>query len=45
MTLFSDLEHDRVMKASFLGEGCSISMASASMMTELIKNKSLQDVP
>ena len=44
MTLFLDLEHDRVKKAAFLGEGCSISMASASMMTELIENKSLKEI-
>ena len=44
MTLFLDLEQDRVKKAAFLGEGCSISMASASMMTELIQNKSLKEV-
>jgi nitrogen fixation protein NifU and related proteins len=44
MTLFLDLEQDRVKKASFLGEGCSISMASASMMTELIENRSLKEI-
>jgi nitrogen fixation protein NifU and related proteins len=44
MTLFLNLEQDRVKKAAFLGEGCSISMASASMMTELIENKSLQEI-
>ncbi|QGQ45732.1 Fe-S cluster assembly sulfur transfer protein SufU [Metabacillus sediminilitoris] len=44
MTLFLDLEQDRVRKAAFLGEGCSISMASASMMTELIENKSLKEI-
>jgi nitrogen fixation protein NifU and related proteins len=44
MTLFLELEHNRVKKAAFLGEGCSISMASASMMTELIENKSLKDI-
>ena len=44
MTLFLDLEQDRVKKAAFLGEGCSISMASASMMTELIENKSLKEI-
>lgn len=44
MTLFLELEQDRVKKAAFLGEGCSISMASASMMTELIENKSLQEI-
>lgn len=44
MTLFLDLEKDRVKKAAFLGEGCSISMASASMMTELIEDKSLKEI-
>jgi nitrogen fixation protein NifU and related proteins len=44
MTLFLDLEQDRVKKAAFLGEGCSISMASASMMTELIENRSLKEI-
>ena len=44
MTLFLDFEQDRVKKAAFLGEGCSISMASASMMTELIENKSLKEI-
>ncbi|MED4401990.1 Fe-S cluster assembly sulfur transfer protein SufU [Metabacillus fastidiosus] len=44
MTLFLDIEHNYVRKAAFLGEGCSISMASASMMTELIENKSLKEI-
>ncbi|MEJ9233086.1 SUF system NifU family Fe-S cluster assembly protein [Peribacillus butanolivorans] len=44
MTLFIDLEHNQVKKAAFLGEGCSISMASASMMTELIEKKSLKEI-
>ncbi|WP_338453308.1 SUF system NifU family Fe-S cluster assembly protein [Niallia oryzisoli] len=44
MTLFLNFEQDRIKKAAFLGEGCSISMASASMMTELIQNKSLKEV-
>ncbi|MFJ8067365.1 Fe-S cluster assembly sulfur transfer protein SufU [Peribacillus sp. NPDC096447] len=44
MTLFIELEHNQVKKAAFLGEGCSISMASASMMTELIENKSLKEI-
>ncbi|MED4533323.1 Fe-S cluster assembly sulfur transfer protein SufU [Metabacillus fastidiosus] len=44
MTLFLDIEHNYVRKAAFLGEGCSIIMASASMMTELIDNKSLKEI-
>ncbi|EPE63469.1 SUF system FeS assembly protein, NifU family [Exiguobacterium sp. S17] len=44
MTLYLELDGDHVKRVSFLGEGCIISMASASMMTELIANKSLADV-
>lgn len=44
MTLFVELEQNQVRRVTFLGEGCSISMASASMMTELIKNKSLKEI-
>lgn len=44
ITLFLDLENDRIKKAAFLGEGCSISMASASMMIELIEDKSVKEV-
>lgn len=44
MSLFLELHDNKVEDISFLGEGCAISMASASMMTELIKYKSLDDV-
>lgn len=44
MTLYTRLENDRIKDISFLGKGCSISMASSSMMTELIKGKSLEEV-
>lgn len=37
------IEDGRVEEAKFIGEGCSISMASASMMTEVITGKSIQD--
>ena len=33
----SDAEDDKIKDAKFVGEGCSISLASASMMTEAIK--------
>lgn len=36
-----DIEDDVVKDAKFEGEGCSISMSSASMMTQAIKGKSL----
>lgn len=35
---------DRVVDAAFKGSGCAISTASASMMTELIKGKTLAEV-
>ena len=37
------VEDDVVKDAKFEGEGCSISMASASMMTQLIKDKNVED--
>lgn len=37
------LNHGKVEDIRFSGQGCSISMASASMMTEAIKGKSLED--
>jgi nitrogen fixation protein NifU and related proteins len=38
-TVFVDLEDDRLKDVSFKGAGCSISTASASMMTESVKGK------
>ncbi|WP_078554538.1 Fe-S cluster assembly sulfur transfer protein SufU [Bacillus alkalicellulosilyticus] len=44
MTLFMEVSTDkRINDISFVGEGCSISMASASMMTELIKGVSVEE--
>src|SRR5690606_28237577 len=37
------VEDGIVKDAKFLGEGCSISMSSASMMTEAIKGKTVTD--
>lgn len=37
------VEDDKVKDAKFEGEGCSISMSSASMMTQAIKGKSIED--
>lgn len=37
------IEEGRVVDAKFEGEGCSISLASASMMTQLVKGKSVED--
>ncbi|GAA0303197.1 nitrogen fixation NifU-like protein [Gracilibacillus halotolerans] len=38
------LEEGKVKDAKFEGEGCSISMSSASMMTQAIKGKTLDEV-
>ncbi|WP_078428615.1 Fe-S cluster assembly sulfur transfer protein SufU [Alkalihalobacterium alkalinitrilicum] len=44
MTLYLKLSEEKVIEViSFIGEGCSISMASASMMTELLKGISLKE--
>jgi nitrogen fixation protein NifU and related proteins len=42
--VYLDLENDTVRDVSFEGEGCAISKASASLMTESIKGKSKADV-
>lgn len=38
------IENDRVRDISFEGTGCAISIASASMMTETVKGRTLSDV-
>lgn len=44
MTLFIDLSEDKIIdNISFIGEGCTISMASASIMTELLKGISINE--
>jgi nitrogen fixation NifU-like protein len=43
-TVYVRLEGDRVSDVAFKGSGCSISTASASMMTESVKGKSRSDV-
>ncbi|GKV66639.1 MULTISPECIES: Fe-S cluster assembly sulfur transfer protein SufU [Sporosarcina] len=40
--LTMNVEDDIVKEAKFEGEGCSISMASASMMTQMIKGKTTE---
>ena len=37
------VENDMVVDAKFEGEGCSISMSSASMMTQAIKGKPIEE--
>ena len=40
VTIFLDLDGDRLRDIGFVGSGCAISKASASMMTESLKGKS-----
>ncbi|MEB3102413.1 Fe-S cluster assembly sulfur transfer protein SufU [Ferviditalea candida] len=43
ITLQMRVEDGIVQEARFIGEGCSISMASASMMTDAVKGKTVED--
>ncbi|HSF29696.1 MAG TPA: SUF system NifU family Fe-S cluster assembly protein [Candidatus Tectomicrobia bacterium] len=43
VTVFLELDNDRVNNISFQGSGCAISTASASVMTETLKGKSLAE--
>jgi nitrogen fixation NifU-like protein len=43
VTVYARFEGDRVAEASFKGRGCSISQASASMMTERLRGKSRKE--
>lgn len=42
-TVYLSLDGDVVQDVSFVGKGCSISTASASMMTEALKGKTLAE--
>lgn len=42
--IFSRVEDGEVTDASFTGKGCAICTASASMMTQTIKNKKVEDI-
>lgn len=42
-TVYLDLEGDRVRDISFEGSGCAISKASASMMTQSVKGKTVAE--
>jgi nitrogen fixation NifU-like protein len=44
MYLSIDDEADRLVNVLFTGEGCTISQASASILTEMVKGKSLEDI-
>ncbi|MCM3748043.1 SUF system NifU family Fe-S cluster assembly protein [Paenibacillus pasadenensis] len=43
ISLQLQLDEGKVAEAKFTGEGCSISMSSASMMTEAVKGRTLEE--
>ena len=43
VTVFVNLDEDVVKEITFEGSGCAISTASASLMTEAVKGRSLED--
>lgn len=43
LQLYLKLEADRIVDISFEGSGCAISIASASMLTERLKGKTVQE--
>jgi nitrogen fixation NifU-like protein len=44
ITVFVDADDSKVHEVSFVGQGCSISQSSASMMTEAVAGKPIEDV-
>lgn len=43
LTLYLNVEGDTIKSASFKGQGCAISTASASLMTDMLKEKTIQE--
>jgi len=43
LVVYINLDGDTIIDVSFMGSGCAISKASASLMTDAIKGKSLAD--
>ena len=43
VTVYLAVEGDRIADVSFEGRGCAISTAAASLMTEVLKDKSIED--
>jgi nitrogen fixation protein NifU and related proteins len=43
LTIYLKLDGNRIVEASFEGRGCAISTASASLMTEIMKDKTLAE--
>ncbi|MCX7125662.1 MAG: SUF system NifU family Fe-S cluster assembly protein [Gammaproteobacteria bacterium] len=43
LTLFLKIENNKIIDASFEGSGCAISVSSASLMTEALKGKTIDE--
>jgi nitrogen fixation NifU-like protein len=43
VTVFLDLQDDRIQDVAFQGAGCAISTASASLMTEALKGRTVEE--
>jgi nitrogen fixation protein NifU and related proteins len=44
ISVYLDVDHNRVKEIGFEGSGCAISTASASLMTDAVKGKSKEEV-
>ena len=44
ITVYVNAEDGKVLEVSFVGQGCSISQSSASMMTEAVSGKTVEQV-
>jgi nitrogen fixation NifU-like protein len=44
ITVFAHAEDGKVLEVTFVGQGCSISQSSASMMTEAVSGKTVDEV-
>lgn len=44
VTVYAQLERSRVSRVTFTGDGCIISQAAASMLTEHVHGKAVEDV-
>lgn len=44
LTVYLEMENDAVKDVGFIGSGCAISKASASMMTQAVKGKSKAEI-
>lgn len=42
--VFLDIENNNIKNISFIGRGCSISMASASLLTEIFDNQTIDQI-